>query len=291
MKTRLLLILFVAIFFANSVSAQPYQSIFGEHSTEWVFHWFNLAGEFNDTIRVTKDSVIENKTYKILEVKDYRIALREDLDSGKVWGRSLKGSHCEDELAFDFHLQAGDTFQSNIYPFSQYPESARIIDSVKYINGLKYLYTHTPYYGETEPITFIEGIGSNMATTLIFCEFGNEFLRSYLLCSYKDGQQTPYRNRYFDGKCHTFTNVKDLASYSNDIILYPQPAKDNLFIRNNTKSKITRLNIINDIGQSMIKPVVPTSSGIDIHGLCKGYYFVSLELENGHRVTKPVVIR
>lgn len=284
MKYTLLAIF--ATFVISTANSQPYQSIFGKNSTEWIFHWANLPGVFNDTIRVVKDTAIDNKTYKILEVNDYRIALREDLDSGKVWGRSLKKQYCEDELAFDFSLQVGDTFHSNIYPFNYYPDSARIIDSIKYIDGLKYLYTRTPYYSHNEPITFIESVGSNITTALIFCEFGHAFLKPYLLCSYKDGQQTPFRNPYYNGKCRTLTNVIDVAELSKNITLHPQPAKDKLYIKTENSINITHCIIHNIHGQVVTSQQSKNITQIDIRDLPFGTYCLKMITDNNQSTSK-----
>ena len=117
MKTILLTLLLMVTGFC--VKAQPYESIFGQTSTEWVFRWANTGGVSVDTFFIEGDTILHGTAYKILSVKSsshFKVGfLREDTVVGKVWykGLDLNGgispSDTVEKLAFNFSLQQGDS--------------------------------------------------------------------------------------------------------------------------------------------------------------------------------------
>src|SRR5690606_34309961 len=110
-------------------------------------------------------------------------------------------------LAFRFDLNVGDTFDisNHSLPLS-YPDSLNIVDSIQTINGLKYIYFKAHYKGE--PVTIIEGIGSNISILWKHNSSGIIMTEQYLLCTYKNGHKTPYINKKYTGKCELPDNIK-----------------------------------------------------------------------------------
>ncbi len=114
----------------------------------------------------------------------------------------------------------------------------------------------------------------------------------YLLCSYKDGIQTPYQNRKYAGACWMFSNSERLDELGNDISLYPQPASGEINISNNTNHKITKAIIISPTGtilkqysgQELIK-------SINIEDVSTGFYFIKLFTSNGNTIVKSMIIK
>lgn len=291
MKNKLILFACLILCKASVADAQPYQSIFGTNSTEWVYISSNLWGYVHDTIYIEKDTLINSKTYKKIRSKANLFpffALREDISSGKVW--HLKENSCED-LQFDFSLQQGDTFL-HTYQGPGYPDSCGIVDSVRTINGLKHIYFKCGLsYANSEPITFIEGIGSNMNIVVNICNMGT-VSKSYLLCSYKDDLQTTYWNRNYEGACKVYTNIKPLSFIENDISLYPQPASHSININNNSNQPIVKAIIISPTG-TILKQYSGQEliNSINIDEFPSGYYFIKLFTNNGYSITKAMIIK
>src|SRR5690606_3143852 len=175
MKKYLLLLSFLCFINIPNTEAQPYQSLFGTDSTNWVFKWFNQDQAGYEEVRYTIDTIINGVTYKKLKLSNfssmYTCVFREDISQGKVWYRSLdpEANDSTEYLAFDFSLEVGDTFNVANMNTSLQIALYRKVDSVKYIDDLKYIYFDVEFIhmGDPgpdanmephEPLTFIEGI-------------------------------------------------------------------------------------------------------------------------------------
>jgi hypothetical protein len=208
---KLLFLLPYFLLFLNT-SAQPYRSMFGHDSTNWTVEWANLdMFGAKEVLSVRKDTVIDGLTYKKL---DYLYPgpsgpcfLREDTTTGKVWFRYLRESiHMEEEeLAYDFSLNVGDSFNASNMNTGYDSSFIGVVDSVTWKDGRKYIYLNYRYYYWNptemlyEPITFIEGIGTNMGPA--WKQYHGGYRHQYLMCSTLDGEQSSYRNIHYDGDC------------------------------------------------------------------------------------------
>lgn len=283
------------------VSAQPYQSMFGggvDSSTQWMFAWGNLWGVTTDTVYVEKDTTVNGLKYKKIvstSISLYAGLLREDTTVGKVWYRDVgyhhKASDTVEKVAYDFSLNIGDTFDISNCKLGfagPYPDSLNIVDSVKVINGLKYIYFKAQYeYGE--PFTIIEGIGSNMG---IFSKTGacyNTIDGMYLLCSYKSGIKTSYTNLHYNGVCYVYTDVKDYNLADNKITIYPNPSIDKVLIRNNTGLQLSKVTIYDVTGRKITQ--TKNTETINVETLQAGYYQLRVYTVNGQVIVKPMVIQ
>src|SRR3546814_784425 len=171
MRPKFLLFLVLLFSICFSANSQPYQSIFSNNGdTYWVFSWQNLSSSFQDTARVEKDTTVNGITYKKIMTGSPDLypggLFRENTSTGEVWYRDLVVYRSPDDtverLAFQFSLQAGDTFDisNTLLDPGTYPDSFNVVDSVRTIDGLKYIYFKGMY--GNEPFTIIEGIGSNV---------------------------------------------------------------------------------------------------------------------------------
>lgn len=284
---------FVAsLFFTAICYAQPYKSIFGHVSTAWVFQWTNLSGTTHDSAYVEKDTIVNGVTYKKLltQYPSFKAGLiREDTAVGLVWYRDLittSGSYdTVEKIVFDFTLQAGDTFDILKTGLS---DTMNIVDSVRVINGLKYIYFKAKIIGN-EPYCLIEGVGSNYG---IFLKHWGITLMAgqYLLCSYKDEIRTPYQNRRYVGDCNPPTGIVKLSqSLKDKIIVYPNPATTQLFVENNTNYLIQKVSIMSIDGRELMLSRL-SSGALNISTLASGYYFLCIQLDNGPSIIKTFVI-
>ncbi len=161
MKKLLFIVLLVAQCYITV--AQPYQSIFGNNSTEWVYTHKDEFGNHNDTAFVLKYTLVNNKTYKLVVESYYYktpwLLVREDADT--VWCRSIIPlGHPDDtveRILMRMDLDIGDTFDISNFrlPTGSYPDSFNIVDSIINVNGLKHIYFKGLYAPQEQKMNLI----------------------------------------------------------------------------------------------------------------------------------------
>lgn len=310
----------------HPANAQPYQSLFskGDYTTKWTTTWFNLNVAGIAEAYVQKDTLVNGMHYKKViysGLEDLGYLFREDTIQGIVWTRTAhKGPYfpvqypigwepdTTDRIAFRFDLNVGDTFDISYFRMQKgsYPDSLNIVDSIRIIDGRKHIYFRGKYFrGKTswEPITLIEGVGSNLG---IFMKVHNDPLReayvhllgerligAYLLCHYKDGERSSYRNRLYDGECEPYLNIQDFQSYPNgnpEISFYPNPARDKVWVENPTEILIQSIQVYNAFGTRVRVINGEGLKSFDAEGLPPGVYCIRLFSDNGYQCSKPLVI-
>jgi hypothetical protein len=304
MKRLFLLVLFVSF----SLNVFAYRSIFGQSSTEWIIRYQSMLFTMeNDTFFVSKDTMVDGHVWKKIVAKQsngYKGMLREDTSSGKVWYKavgwdSLHYSDTVEMLAFDFSLKQGDSF--DVYSVNygcstilSLGDSTRIVDTVYYVNGVKHIQfvsAYDPGGFYEEPLVMIEGIGCNWGVVWKAC---NTFMVSshYLLCSYKDGVQTFYNNKKFNGNCNGPTSVATIASsVGNEIEIYPQPANNFLYFKNKGKAKIAGVEFVDMRGVKFSVQGFTRKGNditIDISTFVSGIYTVWINLDDGNSIQERV---
>lgn len=287
------------LFFSNSYA---YRSIFGQTSTEWIITYGSMlmTGE-TDTFFISKDTMVYGVLYKKVSSNNsfsYEGLLREDTVSGKVWYRTMSpnaiaGLDTVEMLTFDFSLQKDDTFNMrniNYGTYFTFDDSLKKVDTVYYVNGLRYIQFKSlyPLGGTYEPPIMIEGIGSNWG--VLWKEF-NAFMNSdhYLVCSYKDGVQTSYVNVRYNGSCQSPTAIKENTNAANRIEVYPQPANDFIYIKD-AGDAIASLKMRNVQGRVYRKFTEDIPKRIDVSDLPAGYYIAIIILEDGQKLTRKIII-
>lgn len=314
MKTQFTLLV-ILLSLAQVAKAQPYQSMFanGDGETRWLIIWNNLWGWSTDTVVAEKDTMVNGFSYKKIAIEKLpniidRGLMREDMNTGKVWYWDIADS--VERLAFDFSLDVGDTFDISHfvescnfnYRWHNYPDSFNVVDSVRYINDLKYIYFkgHYEFYmltnngqyvlNDYEPFTFIEGVGSN-AGILWRQPVPNLMAGQYLLCSYKSGQKTSFVNRFYNGQCFIPTDIETLQIEGSTITIYPNPSSGQVNIRNSTNDKINKIQIISQTGQLVKEVTFLEITSVEIEEIPAGYYYLKLYTGNGYVTVKPMVVR
>ncbi len=81
--------------------------------------------------------------------------------------------------------------------------------------------------------------------------------------------------------------IKTTQVATNDIILYPNPVKDWLNIALPDKSALLNIAVYNINGEQV---ATARSTTIPVSGLAAGTYFVEIQLADGKRITKKVII-
>lgn len=281
MKQTFLLI-FIAI--SGIASSQPYKSIFGSASTMWIIKWYNLDFGGIDTIVVEKDTVAYGFNWKKITTthpSGFRLValLREDTLIGKVWYHPFDTGDDSTYLAFDFSLLTKDSFDlsSNYDPFLI---DVKVDSAYNTATGKKIVFD--ALIENTENITFIEGVGGNQGPTY---KQSNGLLNPYLLCAYKDGIQT-YSNISYNGNCDTPTGI-DEADVVSEIVVYPNPFNDVLYIKNLLDNIVKKVDVFDAIGRTIYSD--HSQSEINFHDLPNGPYYVRLITNKGRILTKAVI--
>ena len=230
--------------------------------------------------------MVNGTVYKKL-VLDYHTSryggglIREELDSGKVYFRDIYHSDPYDstdtveKLLFRYDLQAGDTLNGDR------------IDSVVVKNGRRYLYNDNFNYNGVEPLTFIEGIGTNAGLL-----YHRHFARAhdqYLLCSYQDQTKTDFQNVRFSGNCSPSLAVRGTITLQRQISFYPNPASKEIHITNEGDKPITGVTVIGLNGRVVKEVKQLNPRVITLSGIAGGLYMVCLSGE-GFQLVKPLVV-
>lgn len=266
-------------FFSSQTIYCQYQSIFGQHSTEWIFEWHNLDIRGQDTVYVLKDTVVNSITWKKIMVKNNSSSyigglLREDTSVGKVWYKGLEffGNSFDttEILSFDFSLEVNDSFDiSNMYkgsnPFYSKVVSTYYFDDIKYIEFEDQLFSGFPFL---EPYVFVEGIGGIMG--VLWKQYFGLLQAQYLLCSYKDGVRTSFMNKRYNGNCSLITSIFSDQEPKSKIAVFPNPTSGVVFIGNTVGLVFDRIQIVNSLGE--IKLLLRESSTIDLTEFPSGVY-------------------
>jgi hypothetical protein len=268
MKTITLSLFILLFLYCISPAKAQYQSLFGQNSTEWVIKWGNLFGVLQDTIYTTQDTFFIGKWWKeIVCTPDPGGTvwypggfLAEDTTTGEVWYKSKWDTlevwtDTSVQLAFDFSLQVGDTFN-----IGNGPTGLHVVDSVYYENGQKII-RFDNYF------TFIEGVGCNLG---IIHRQNIGFMQEFdLICAYKDTVQTYLSMVYLS--CDVFPDNASpiFVSPSHIVKLYPNPVIDILYIESTIET--FHIEIYNNLGVLIFKT---TTSAINMNLLPTGIYHV-----------------
>ncbi len=278
-----------------------YKSIFGEHTTEWVFEWHNLDFGGQDTVYVQKDTIVNDVFWRKILVRNNSFIykgglLREDTILGKVWYKGLYFLNDEldttEFLLFDFALEESNIFDvSNMWTGYQGTTTVEnTVDTVYYIDGLKHIQFAGNYDSEhpSEPYLFIEGIGGNLG--VLWKQYSGGLQAQYLLCSYKDGIKTSYSNIRHMGECEILIMSKYIEfNTPNELTIYPNPCND--FATIQLKSALPLYDINISIFDLTGKIIYKTHSGpyLDLSSISPGLYCILIETSNGNNFTKLLI--
>jgi hypothetical protein len=267
--------------------------LFGTTSTSWKFTWSNLFGTTYDSVYVEKDTTLYGIAYKKLVKRSSNHypggLIREDLNNGLVYYRALNtdGDNNPNDtietIIFRYDLNIGDTFNINNVSFNgiggRYVDT---VDNVQVIDGRKYIYFKSKLY-DKEPYTIIEGIGSNLG--VILRKVNTVMQAQYLLCSYKDGVQTSFNNKRYNGNCSPPLSIRN-TEITSKISIYPNPSIDKITISNHSGKKMSS-GILYATDGHIVATLKSDFESIDVSALPSGLYFMRLAFENDETIIKP----
>ena len=247
-----------------------------------------------------EDTIIDGKSYKKLysfterefdiETATFVCGIREN-ENKQVFVASYHNQ--QEFLLYDFSLTEGDSILAESNGEYDLYFNVTDVDTIDY-NGVERRKITLQFYNYAW-VTWIEGIGNIegllmdwRSYTMAMDPMPNVRLRCYEYneeCLYSDFS---FNESIYDCYTPLYTGLEENET-QNNILLYPNPAKERLYI--NTSIPIKQMTICNLLGQEIQKyNNLETTSSIDISELNKGVYFVKIYTEKVV-LSKKIVVK
>jgi hypothetical protein len=306
-KTLALIVMQFALIISLSLKAQTqsyeYIPIVKEGLQIWTTD--QKYGQYNEQYRYERlalteeDTIIDGKSYKKLysfterefdiETATFVCGIREN-ENKQVFVASYHNQ--QEFLLYDFSLTEGDSILAESNGEYDLYFNVTDVDTIDY-NGVERRKITLQFYNYAW-VTWIEGIGNIegllmdwRSYTMAMDPMPNVRLRCYEYneeCLYSDFS---FNESIYDCYTPLYTGLEENET-QNNILLYPNPAKEMLYI--NTSIPIKQMTICNLLGQEIQKyNNLEKTSSIDISGLKEGVYFVKIYTEKVVYATKIIV--
>ena len=262
-------------------------------------------GQYNEQYRYERlalteeDTIIDGKSYKKLysfterefdiETATFVCGIREN-ENKQVFVASYHNQ--QEFLLYDFSLTEGDSILAESNGEYDLYFNVTDVDTIDY-NGVERRKITLQFYNYAW-VTWIEGIGNIEGLLMDWRSYimAMDPMPNVRLRCYEYNEECLYSDFSFNESiydCYTplYTGLEENET-QNNILLYPNPAKERLYI--NTSIPIKKITICNFLGQEIQKyNMTEKTSSIDIRGLKEGVYFVKLSTEKGVYATKIIV--
>jgi len=177
---------------------------------------------------------------------------------------SLKNSTGTDTINITITNRANDILTFTSATFKDLHVITNNFDSEQTLAGAEdYTFSifHSPGYSEDDSTkVFIKSNGGELKINIVF----------------KDG---------------VIQNI-DSELHRDELIIYPNPAKYSLFIKNSSVLEIEEVSFINLNGQVVLREIYfSVNNGINISGLKNGIYFVRIKTSGGSFISRKVVVK
>lgn len=262
--------------------AQNYEPVISSDSTTWDIAWKELYGNEMSILysTINKDSTFHDLYLEYLQNTEYVGKIREDSVFGKIWYTPSGKAKDEEYLIMNLSLEVGDTFNLPVFNTTITTE---VVD-VYYVNQRKYIeFDYQTAWDE--PLRFIEGVGRNIAMHHFW--FGDF---TYIPCKYNDGELI-YVNtnpNFIDCELNT---IRINSSYSSQKKVYPNPAKDVLFVDlSSAKYQDVIISIYDMTGTEVYNnKTADKHTVVQLSTFNKGLYFIKIFYKNKHEILKLVI--
>ncbi|MEE1323046.1 MAG: T9SS type A sorting domain-containing protein [Bacteroidales bacterium] len=305
-KTLALIVMQFALIISLSLKAQTqsyeYIPIVKEGLQIWTTD--QKYGQYNEQYRYERlalteeDTIIDGKSYKKLysfterefdiETATFVCGIREN-ENKQVFVASYHNQ--QEFLLYDFSLTEGDSILAESNGEYDLYFNVTDVDTIDY-NGVERRKITLQFYNYAW-VTWIEGIGNIEGLLMDWRSYtmAMDPMPNVRLRCYEHNEECLYSDFSFDESiydCYTplYTGLEENET-QNNILLYPNPAKERLYI--NTSIPIKQMTICNLLGQEIQKyNMTEKTSSIDISGLKEGVYFVKLYTEKVVHTTKII---
>jgi hypothetical protein len=261
------------------MSNAQYTSIFGINSTKWDAPSCNMG--FTNLIQqevgmnITVDGIDYKKvgtihssgiSYELngISANGY---IRENTNSGKVWFNgtveTFPSFDTLEYLVMDLSLNVNDTF---LIHENMGQIFTSIIDSVYYMSGIKHVQTNYTHWSSAEPLTFIEGVGTN---------YGFAYMHdSYNTCRCLISFNKDLNEVYSNGNCLPLAGENSVPEPEPEVSVFPNPASTHITIQSKPGDQYEIYSID---GQRILLGTLKTSSmQVNLNKLIPNVYFVQV---------------
>ena len=301
MKKNYLLISLILFCLAQTTIAQPYQSIFGNNTTQFnvfvPFTYVKGTVDFDPELGegYTEDFFFERGNDTIINDQTYQIGnipglidtysptyVREDTLNGKIYTYYPR---CNEEyLICDLSLNVGDTFKlQRCRQNSMEFDGCIVVDSVVNLEEKKVIYFEDfTFDGVPYKICFIEGVGATFGPTSYRYEYTGNLEMNILLCVHKDEELIYIRNPESSYGCD-YQYGSNIEEHSiNKLNLYPNPTHSTFQIKGIDNFQNAIVSIYNTYGQLVMQEQVFNKDDIiHIENLINGVYIVNVQIKEG----------
>jgi hypothetical protein len=305
-KTFVLIVMQFALIISLSLKAQTqsyeYIPIVKEGLQIWTTD--QKYGQYNEQYRYERlalteeDTIIDGKSYKKLysfterefdiETATFVCGIREN-ENKQVFVASYHNQ--QEFLLYDFSLTEGDSILAESNGEYDLYFNVTDVDTIDY-NGVERRKITLQFYNYAW-VTWIEGIGNIEGLLMDWRSYimAMDPMPNVRLRCYEYNEECLYSDFSFNESiydCYTplYTGLEENET-QNNILLYPNPAKERLYI--NTSIPIKQMTICNLLGQEIQKyNNLETTSSINISGLNEGVYFVKIYTEKAVHTTKII---
>ena len=307
-KTFVLIVMQFALIISLSLKAQTQSHEYIPIVKEGLQIWTTdqKYGQYNEQYRYERlalteeDTIIDGKSYKKLysfterefdiETATFVCGIREN-ENKQVFVASYHNQ--QEFLLYDFSLTEGDSILAESNGEYDLYFNVTDVDTIDY-NGVERRKITLQFYNYAW-VTWIEGIGNIegllmdwRSYTMAMDPMPNVRLRCYEYneeCLYSDFS---FNESIYDCYTPLYAGLEENET-QNNILLYPNPAKERLYI--NTSIPIKQMTICNLLGQEIQKyNNLETTSSINISGLNEGVYFVKIYTEKVV-LSKKIVVK
>jgi hypothetical protein len=262
------------VLFYNYSKAQPYESVFGQDTTQW--NVIYLVPDLYPTFiyRAVGDTVIDDFNYKQLflgtsdKLGNRFGYLREDTTIGKLWHLSISN---KERLIMDLSLEKSDTFHFE-------GDFEYTVDTVFYRSGRKYISFNE---GSEDSVLFIEGIGPFNFLHWVEVPFPEE---AQIRCMFKDNVLI-FKNSSYSNCYDTVTNV--ICEQLNTINIYPNPALNYISI-SSMENEVYSIEIFNTMGYLVFNESINNNKQINISSLTAGIYAIRINTKSKTELIKLI---
>ena len=307
-KTFVLIVMQFALIISLSLKAQTqsyeYIPIVKEGLQIWTTD--QKYGQYNEQYRYERlalteeDTIIDGKSYKKLysfterefdiETATFVCGIREN-ENKQVFVASYHNQ--QEFLLYDFSLTEGDSILAESNGEYDLYFNVTDVDTIDY-NGVERRKITLQFYNYAW-VTWIEGIGNIEGLLMDWRSYtmAMDPMPNVRLRCYEHNEECLYSDFSFNESiydCYTplYTGLEENET-QNNILLYPNPAKERLYI--NTSIPIKQMTICNFLGQEIQKyNNLETTSSINISGLNEGVYFVKIYTEKVV-LSKKIVVK
>ena len=295
----------VLLFYLQSSQSQI---VFCPPGAEWHYSFirFNLIPQYgfdNVPVKYLRDSIIGTDTARVLThdryftgPNDYIFPSSSALTLIKQLGDTVfmrnNYTHQEWQILYNFACQPGQCWQTKISSGPLTSSNVSVytfcVDSVKYIQQ----------NGQSLKTLFI---GSNLRVTERYG--ANSFLFPFDYSHQSDGdyfseylcyQDNTHGLAKFTAKPCNYSNVTGLVNASetwNSLHIYPNPTRDNLILKSETKHTPCEIKLVNAFGQTVIskKTTLNADTELDLSALENGIYFLHMFDKESVIVSKKII--